>query len=333
MENNYLIKNNLILRVYTIGFDPKGESILLTINDGDCILFAGLIDCFITDNNYIINLFDKLNIVHLDYLCITHPDYDHCVGLSSIMDKIDFKTKIAIPNRIFDFMEQYDVNVKESLESLRELLYLRSDSKRKPKFNTVSDNSVIIDNWNFIDNKGEHNKLKILTITPSSNVIERYALRHETGEIIVEHNDFSIINLIQINDIKILLTGDAEDDNIRDAFNNLTEFSSIFFNSKIDFVKIPHHSSRGSKFLLEKIKANGEGIGVSTTTIYRNSSLPDLGIFSGYNACSDLSFCTGTKEIQDSKNGIILYEADITNSKKIIRLIDTAVKFENYSNV
>lgn len=331
MVNNYLIQKNLVVRVYTIGFDPMGESVLITICDDDYVIFSGLIDCFINGNDYITKLLNNLNITKLNYLCITHPDLDHCIGVPNIIDRIDCNTKIAIPNRIFDFMEQYDENVRESLQVLRELLMLRADSKRKPIFRSVSDTSDIIDNWNFIDYKGELSTLKIMTITPSTNAIERYAYRQSRGDVIVEHNDFSIINLIQINNVKILLTGDAINSSIKEAFNNMNRFGIEFFDSKIDFIKIPHHTSPGSKLLLEKIKGSGKGIGVSVTTIFRSSNLPNQSLFSEYSTYSDSSFCTSSKQSELLKNGIVLFEADITNSRKKVLLVDTAVNFNDYN--
>ena len=333
MDRNYLLKNDLIIRVYTVGFDPKGESILLTICDGELILFSGLIDCFITDNDYLIKLLDKLNIKKINYLCITHPDADHCIGIQNIVDRIDKNTKVAIPSRIFDFMDQYDQDVKESLSYLYDLFGLNSNNRRKPIFNTVSNNSDVIDNWTFTDSTGKPNELKIATITPTANIIERYAYRQLKGAITVEHNDFSIINLIKIGDVKILLTGDAMNDGIKEAFNNLTKFGYDFFNSKIDFVKIPHHTSIGSNLLLDIIKKQEERIGVSTTTVFRSSDLPNYSLFSDYNAFSEYSYCTCPQKTRTIKNGIVLYEADLTNSEKRVLLVDTAVKFENYNNV
>ncbi len=330
IKNDYMIKDNLIIRVYTIGFDPQGESILITICDGECVLFAGLIDCFINDNDYIINLLDKLNIKKLNYFCITHPDFDHCVGVSKILDKINCTTKVALPSRIFDFLNGYDLKVKESLESLRNLLNLRSNNKKKPILNTVCNNHTIIDDWNFYDHKGEKYELNIMTITPSANVIEKYALRNNTNEIDVEHNDFSVVNLIKIGGLKLLLTGDTMNNAFKDAFANLSKFGTEFFNSKIDFVKIPHHASPGSNLLLEKIKTNGYGIGISTTTVFRKSKLPNYELFIDYNSCSDYSFCTCTEKTSAEKKGIILYEADITNMKNVVFLFDTAVEFNNY---
>ena len=332
INNDYFIKDNLITRVYTVGFDPQGESILITICDGDRVLFAGLIDCFINDNNYITNLFETLGIKKLNYFCITHPDFDHCVGVPKILDKLDSKTKIALPSRIFDFMDQYDSNVKASLESLRTLLNMNSNNGQKPVFNTVSNNSTVIDNWNFYDNKGEKNELSIMTITPSANMIEKYALKSATGIVDVEHNDFSIVNLIRIGNLRLLLTGDTMNDAFRDAFSNLSRFGVEFFNSKIDFVKIPHHTSKGSDLLLDNIKKYGYGIGVSATTIFRKNKLPNFDLFLDYNACSDHSYCTCAEEPSDKKNGIILYEADITNMRDGVLLVDTAVEFKNYKN-
>lgn len=332
IKNDYIIKDNLISRVYTIGFDPQGESILITICDGEHVLFAGLIDCFINDNDYIINLLDALNIKKLNYFCITHPDFDHCVGVSKILDRIDCTTTIALPSRIFDFLDQYDLKVKESLESLRILLNMNSNNSRKPIFNTVSNNHTIIDNWSFYDYKGEKNELNIMTITPSANMIEKYALRKDTGGTDVEHNDFSIVNLVKIGNLKLLLTGDTMNDAFRDAFTNLSKFGMEFFDSKIDFVKIPHHTSSGSDLLLEKIKTSGYGIGVSATTVFRKSKLPNFELFVDYNACSDYSFCTCAEKPSVQKNGIILYEVDITNMKNGVFLVDTAVEFNKYRN-
>lgn len=331
MDRAFILKDKLVVHVYTIGFDPKGESILLTICDGTKVLFSGLIDCFIDDDDYVIKLLNKLNIDRLDYLCVTHPDSDHCFGLSKILSKVNSNTKIAIPYRIFDFMNQYDENVKESLKKLRNLFLLNSNNKNKPIFNSVCDNSNIIDNLIFIEPNGQQNELQIMTIAPSTNIVERYAVRQDKGNVMVEHNDFSIINLIKINEIKILLTADAENDNIDYAFNNLSKFGQDFFSGKINFVKIPHHTSQGSNSLLKKIKDYGYGIGFSTTTIFRSSSLPNYELFSEYNSCSDSSFCTNPQKSNELKKGIVLYEADITNLTCGVFLVDSAVKYENYN--
>ncbi len=330
MDNSFFLKNNLIVRIYTVGFNPEGESILFTINDGDYILFSGLIDCFIPESNYLLKLFVDLKIKKLNYLCITHPDFDHCIGIQNIIAKIDKNTKIVVPSKIFDFMDQYDSRVKESLEVLRKLLSMNSNNKRKPIFNTVSDNCDVVDNWNFIDSRGKISELKIKTITPIANIIERYAYKQSMQDIKIEHNYFSIINLIQIGDVKILLTGDAMNDSIKEAFNNLTKFGSEFFNSKIDFVKIPHHTSIGSNLLLSKIKENEKGIGVSVTTVFKSSNLPNYALFTDYNAYSDISFCTCSEKSEIGKKGIVLYEADITSSQKRVYLAGAAVNFKNY---
>lgn len=328
MDKNIFIKEKLLLKIYTIGFEPKGESILFTICDGNNILFSGLTDCYIDEDETLIKLLDRLKISNLDYFCITHPDNDHCLGIQRIMDKLSSSTTVVLPSRIFDFTDCYDADVQDGLNDLRLLFNLRKDSKLKPHFITACDNCDILDDWSFIDRLGNEVPLEIKSISPSTNVIEKYAYKKTLGKVSPEHNDFSIINLIKLGNLRVLLTGDVENDEINNTFNNLTRFGKDFFSNKIDFVKIPHHTSLGSNVLLNKIRDNK--IGVSVTTIYRSCNLPNYDLFTEYSNVSDYSYCTGYSILSPEKHGIVAYEIDITDSCGVISLFDAAVSYNDY---
>ena len=207
---NIYIIGDLYLRVYTLGFDPKGESILFTICDDNKVIYSGLIDCYMDTSDKILTLFDELNIDSLNYLCITHPDSDHCVGVEKLKKYISNITKVVIPNGVFEYLDNYDDNVKKSLLYIQSLIKLNRNNKLKPIIYDACDNKTIIDGLYFVDTCGRKSELQIMTISPSTNVIEKYTIKRKNGIEIVENNDFSIINLIEFDNIKLLLASDSE---------------------------------------------------------------------------------------------------------------------------
>ena len=107
MIKRVTLRKDLIINIYTIGIEPYGESILFTINDGDNILFTGIIDYYNKDN-IILDLLNSLSINHLNYLCITHPHLDHCKGIGQLIDMIDNQTIITLPEGILKYKNYYD---------------------------------------------------------------------------------------------------------------------------------------------------------------------------------------------------------------------------------
>jgi beta-lactamase superfamily II metal-dependent hydrolase len=91
------------MKLKIIGYKRQGESILLTIGNkvNGFNKFAGVIDCFKTTSNFITKkLLDDYGINKLDFICWTHPDWDHTYGLSSLLKYINNNTVFILPEGV-----------------------------------------------------------------------------------------------------------------------------------------------------------------------------------------------------------------------------------------
>ena len=120
-------EKNLIVETYIIGYKKEGETILFLIRADGGVSFAGMVDCFRMDDiDKAADILKKENIQELDFICWTHPDFDHSKGLKDIItDYASKKTCIWIPEGI-------DTREVTCSEEVRELFgYLKQCSIRR----------------------------------------------------------------------------------------------------------------------------------------------------------------------------------------------------------
>lgn len=273
-------ENNLIFELYLIGHKNLGESIVFFVKSHYKCLYSGVVDCYSTDRVAVVEkLLQDNNITELSFLCWTHPHDDHSLGIINIFDNFCTQnTSIWIPDVSSIEPDAYS---KESAEFYKKLF-----SKFKIKktsflwdINTVSDNknlvSVHFNNLNIIHN------FTIDSFSPPSRCI----IYDRTKNKIRNINYYSIGLIINIGIYYILLGGDVQNEILR----NIPQFDI----NGIEYLKIPHHGSDTSDFIINKFTQDIHPV-IATTTVFRSKNLPNKVILEKYKEWGVQSLiCTG----------------------------------------
>ncbi len=203
---------NYFNRYATISFlnVGQGDSILLTLphNRGNV-----LIDCsntqtfssgswkqrkntFNVGQNVIIPYLKAQGISKLDYVIITHGDYDHIGSLDKIIDELDVKAVILNSGHNNNY-EEYIINLLHD---------------KKIKYYQMSKGKVQID---------------------------KYELLFLNNQDISNENEDSLVIYFNINNIKVLLMGDA-------GFETEKYLLEEYNLKNMDILKVGHHGSKYS---------------------------------------------------------------------------------------
>ena len=105
MEKN-LIRNELKVEVYTVGFEPMGESIVVKIKMDKITMFCFVIDYYETEDEK--PILQLIKDEQIDLICITHPDLDHCLGLEKVLQLATKDTIILYPDKMIE--KKYDTS-------------------------------------------------------------------------------------------------------------------------------------------------------------------------------------------------------------------------------
>ena len=197
-------RNNLIVKVFVIGYSLRGESILILFLDkgsDNKVLYAMVIDSFkYKSENKTLDIMNEYHIRErkLDMLIWSHPDYDHTYGLNEIIrGYCDENTQVVFPygmtgddwNKIK--FNREDKNLVRLAMELTERNKLAYESAGVSRGGLSSLNQII-----FKDYMGEL-EVSINAISPHSSKINY--LMHTAQEI--KKNCFSISLLIQIGNV------------------------------------------------------------------------------------------------------------------------------------
>lgn len=199
----------LNLEILDVG---QGDSILITTPNGKRVLVDGG-DNY--ESDYEISKRIPFYSCYIDVLILTHPHYDHIVGLNRIMQRCKVGTvmfnDVSFDSRDFRFFKKlsYNFNVK----------------------NMYAGDNFVLDGANFI------------FLWPDKEFMENK---------ITDLNDMSFVFLLDYVNFEALLTGDATDKVLgRLSFNKIDEFTDGSF----EVLKVPHHGSKYSlhKYFYTKI--------------------------------------------------------------------------------
>lgn len=301
------------------------------IGDGN-VLFSGVIDCFEKEKiNKTLELLQEKNIESLDFICLTHPDIDHCTGLEKILEKVNQQTYIIYPSNLLSDTKEYGEATKKSIEKISKYLAMNKNNSRKPnrikscvgRKEIIPVNKITYKNIN----TGYRYPLIINTYTPITGIIDKYWAKKflDKKAKLTTHNELSIITAIAIGDFKMLLCGDAENETLELWKDEWNTDDQKFFSDVIDYLKIPHHTSMGSNLLLTTLD-NIKIFSNSITTVFRKSNLPDKKLLKEYKKRSDRLYCTSHLEEEQNLEdyGIVKLTIDIFNN---------TIKEETTSNV
>lgn len=175
----------------------------IDVGQGDSIFIdAGDYDILIDggDNKYgqtVVSYLNSLGTDDIELLISTHPHADHIGGLDTVLNH--FK--------------------------IEEIIWSGE----------TSDTITFKDYWSAVISEGSHYKEDSKL---TYNIFEGLDLKIiETGDRWSNTNDYSVVTLLDYNDVEILFTGDMEKD---------AELSSLNMFSDIDVLKVAHHGSHSS---------------------------------------------------------------------------------------
>jgi competence protein ComEC len=183
----------------------QGEAIFITTPAGTQILIDGgpgkaVLKC-LSDN---MPFWDR----SLDLVILTHPHADHHTGLIDVVER-------------YSLREFYTQDVKSSSEGFKLLEAKLAAKNMSAKY------------LNRGDNLKDESGLVLKILSPSSAELEKY----DQNSAYVDLNESSIIALLRFGNFSALLTGDAEESAVKQAFSP---------GMKVKVFKVPHHGSRGA---------------------------------------------------------------------------------------
>ena len=237
-----------------------GESVVVGLPNGKW----GVVDCYASNledpsSNHTLNFLRKQGVTDLEFLCLTHPHFDHYRGLSHLFG--NFKIRSFWRFGAFASHDLKRILLKyvktsatasadpELLEDADELTRSLAESLRKKQAGEISDIFFLSDVKHLYPlPRGSEGDLEIKSIAPSSNNIARYQEElhkcfDNQGRLVDElpfqrHNDVSAAISIRYGNARVILCGDVEIKNWNDTqrFLPADEF-------KANGVKVSHHGS------------------------------------------------------------------------------------------
>lgn len=279
-KRNVYINDKLEIETYIIGYRTEGESILFFIKADGCIHFSGLVDYYqLKQVNIVEDILIQNGVSELDFICWTHPDYDHSKGLKdTIKTYASEKTYIWIPEGVDESEIKFSSEVEELFLELKECVlsnnarynvYSVSDKKDLTYYNSIN-----------FQKDADMYPLSIISYAPSSKLIRRQNYMEQFIK-----NDRSIFFVLALGDVRIFLTGDIEDETIR-------QIPRGDFVNHIHIMKIPHHGSTTS---VEMLGLGIDDCDVACSTVYRKGkqNLPVDSVLDQYANNSWELYCTG----------------------------------------
>ena len=298
------------LKVIVIGYGLYGESTLILLMDNDIVFYSIIIDSYqyknekIKDGPYINKTIDMLReygLERVDVLCWTHPHDDHSKGISRLIKKYcDSETKILFPmylqNNERDIAKYGNIS-KQNLESI---FRVNKDHHGLATPIGVADNgNNNVDEFNVMDFYSSDivATVRIDAITPISSMLTEYV----NNKLSNDPNELSISLVVDINGYALYFGGDTTNKHIN--------HSKRLVLRRCRFVKIPHHSSKTAKDLVNYLPQTLDGV---CTTVFRwgRSKLPEKEVVEGYKSFGADVYSTNYALKENVHYGIIMFDYD-----------------------
>ncbi len=252
-------------------------------------------------------------------MCVSHYHDDHLLGFDEIIERYAGpETYVLIPDvDREDSLSEEAVKIRKSVANIT-----KNGRKNMGKVRKVCDPCIIFNQTFFV--KNNEVEFEITALSPISNITARNIDREVE---LIDQNDYSISLLIKLGELKLLFTGDVTNSTL----------GQIEEKYDINFLKIPHHGSKGSDKIFEIANLNKDSVCVSTN--YKLSNLPNFGMLNMYADLSNEVYITrkdSSAEKEDESDveenyGIIhtKYELDIS-SKNIFFDVKELHKSKKY---
>lgn len=213
---------------------------------------------------------------------------------------------------------EYSLNAQEAYKEI--FAILESKVRDKMKIREASD-AKILEQFECSGNISMNPYIfQIRSFAPDTSLLNAIKVQERLDK----SNIYSIGLLINIGHFYIVLAGDVEERTIK----AIPQFN-IDVKDRIDYLKIPHHASSSSSYLIDKfIEADIEAPSVAASTVYRSHNLPDKKVLKKYYTWGKETKIYVTGDVESAENdhdrsGVIKTIFDITEKKDI--LIETAL--------
>lgn len=318
---------NLLVRIITIGYEKKGESIIVILKNkiDESIIYSLVIDSFYRKKQHrTVELLRENNVDRLNLICWTHPDSDHSYGIDAILSEFgDNQTKIITP--ISFWSDDYAIKAfQANPREVNFVKHLREINKHtKCSLTTIAvpvGGSALIDRVKIIAGIDEIT-CSIDAVSPFVSELKGLIDAHIADPHNVPaptRNQTSVSTLITIGPYKMLFGADLPNDEIE-----LMDEERI---CNLVFLKIPHHCSESSKRMLDYILPSSNML--ACTTVYRStkpgSELPHQHILLNYVDRCEIVGCTGSHPSHNY--GTVTADFDLFGQKECYIKLDGSAK-------
>lgn len=309
-----LFDKALDFEINLIGYKEKGESIVFFLRADGKVVYAGLVDCYEKNSeNRALMLLEKEKLTRVDFVCWTHPHEDHTLGMDKVLTQFcDEETLFWIPPFISDDVSMSPLPAQDIYKNLFEII--ESRKRNKMKVREASDSKILEKLFCYGNSSIYPYLFEIKSFAPDSNLLGKEKLQ----ERLKMGNLYSIGLVINIGHFYVVLAGDVENRTIK----YIPEFNFDIY-ERVDYVKIPHHSSESSSALIDRFnELNIAAPAVAVTTVFHVHNLPDKKVLKKYVLWGeDINvYSTGdieTNETEEENYGIIKTTFDVLEKKEV----------------
>jgi len=327
-DKKYVSFNNLIVRLFVIGGNGSGESIVVIFCDGEEVVFSMAIDSCETDfqGGKIIlpqKVLQHYGVKKLDSVVWTHPHDDHSRGMEQIIcDYYGKKTIGVLPKQLYTennsvvkmsglcrhILKVFNMNF--SRKNLKSMDCQECDTRsllKMPLYDIAT---------------GEEKTIELYCMTPIDYLLDdKLRKNRQFSNSLL--NELSLTLILSFDDYYFYFGGDAPDKTILKS--NLKDIE------RCRWIKIPHHSSETAKDMISIIDKN---IDSAVSTTFFVNGLPKREILNQYNARTNNVYVT-QKNVSDNLNyGMIEYEYKFGGPliELQIKTYGNAYKYQNAGN-
>lgn len=287
---------NLQLTMYVIGFPVQGEMILTLLTDGSTVKKSFLTDCYLRTKNQV-DIFagwcKKRGVKHLDAIFITHPDVDHCTGLSMLLKKMDSdcSTILYMPDQIIAVRDVSHAIVRNSLRYVNKHYSIENGNLCLLTMDDYRGRTIL--ELNIQPSMQPEMQMEFVQLAPTKG----YLFGRNTNKSQASHNDVSLVYAIVCNGFNYLFCADMPAEVAKNIDREYLQ--------QVQFVKIPHHGSKDNNVDLLANLSSGQATNIiSASTVFKKlaerSKLPKTEVLEGYKKIGRV-YCTGPKHKSEPK--------------------------------
>ncbi|MBR3519763.1 MAG: hypothetical protein IKN77_06580 [Paludibacteraceae bacterium] len=302
--------DNLIVSLFVIGYKNIGESIVVLFrdktNEGEKVVMSMVVDSYETKELKLVNeVLKKHNVQNLDFVCWTHPHWDHSPGIDELIKKmfhndiVIFTPKFYYPNLTSDLLRGESERADEIFSNIWKLVEKHPNIKEI--WRTISANGDCFTNTYPMcispNDDNEYKELIFHFLTPLGYRTDKYAIK---GNQFSKPNELSVSFVMSIDGYDFYFGGDAENEHVMGIDTETIK--------NMRWIKVPHHCSNGAINIANNL---GPQFDYAASTVYKSSGLPNKDVQNIYAKAGSLHM-TQLEELGDYyldyEYGIVQYD-------------------------